>query len=147
MRIELVVTHRAEAGLTSLLHNFFRLLIDKGNIIMLNTQELLDIARSTNAALTKVSGEIDGVQAANVELQASVAALQAQLDAIGVGGTVTQELVDALAANKAAADALDAKIPDAVVVPDPLPPVEGDPAAPNPNDTPTEPGTGTGTPQ
>jgi chromosome segregation ATPase len=82
--------------------------------IMATQAELSADLKAVLAQQVKTQGEIATVQASVDTLKVQVADLQAIIDA---GGTVTQELIDAVAAVKAQAQVIDDQIPDVVPVP------------------------------
>lgn len=83
--------------------------------IMATQAELAADLKAVLAQQQKTAGEIAAVQASVDTLKAQIVDLEGQ---IATGGTVSQELVDAVAAVKAQAQIVDDLIPDA-----PAPPV------------------------
>jgi chromosome segregation ATPase len=78
--------------------------------IMATQQELTDTLNAVVAQQTKTVGEIAAVQASVSALQETIAALEDQL---ANAGTLSPELIAAVAAVKAKAQEVDDKIPDA----------------------------------
>lgn len=77
--------------------------------IMATQAELAADLRNVTAQLVKVGGETKALQASIDALHTRITELEA---IVAQGGTVTQELVDAVAAVKAAAQAADDNVPD-----------------------------------
>lgn len=81
--------------------------------IMATQAEVIAQLKAIAAELQKTNAETVFILAANATLTAKVTELQAIIDAGGgVGGTVTQDMVDAVKAVQDAADAQDQLIPD-----------------------------------
>jgi peptidoglycan hydrolase CwlO-like protein len=85
--------------------------------IMATQAELAADLKAVLAQQQKTAGEIAAVQASVDTLKAQIVDLEGQ---IATGGTVSQELVDAVAAVKAQAQIVDDLIPD-VATPPPAP--------------------------
>ena len=86
----------------------------KVDLIMANQAELAADLKLVLAQQKKTAAEIAEVQAAQTVAIAKIAELEALITA---GGTVTQELIDAVAEVKAQAQVVDDLIPDAVPLP------------------------------
>lgn len=87
----------------------------KVDAIMGTQAEIVEQLERANTSLTKVAGEIDGLQAASDALTTEVARLNEVI--AGMGNEASPELTQAASAVEAAATALDEKIPDAPVIP------------------------------
>lgn len=85
---------------------------------MATQKELTDDLKLVVEQQKKTHAEIITLQGGVDELKTKIAELQAIIDAGGTGGTVTQELIDAVAEVKAQAQIVDDAIPD---VPTPPP--------------------------
>lgn len=82
---------------------------------MATQSELAADLKAVLAQQQKTAGEITAVQKSVDDLKAQIVVLEGQINA---GGTVTQELIDAVAAVKTQAQVVDDLIPD---VPPPAP--------------------------
>lgn len=90
---------------------------------MATTAQVVADLQATNAQLVKISGEITAVQSSVDALHARIAELE---EIISNNGEVPQEVVDAVAAVKAQAQAVDEQIPDLPTPPTPeVPPANG----------------------
>lgn len=78
---------------------------------MASQAEIVEKLNQANTTLTKVAGEISGLQTASDALAEKVTELQAVID--GMGTDASPELTAAADAVAASATALDEKIPDA----------------------------------
>ena len=92
----------------------FHSLNSKLEKIMATQAELVADLKAVNAQQVKTLGEIETLQKSSDALSAKIVELEA---VIAAGGTVTQELIDAVAAVKAQAQIVDDQIPDVVPVP------------------------------
>lgn len=97
------------------LHNRLHNLEHQLKHIMATQSELAADLKAVLAQQQKTAGEITAVQKSVDDLKAQIVVLEGQISA---GGTVTQELIDAVAAVKTQAQVVDDLIPD---VPPPAP--------------------------
>lgn len=88
--------------------------------IMVTQAEHAQALREVANQQRKTIGEIGTLQTTITSLNSKVEELQKQLDDIGAGGELTQEVLDAFAEVKSLAQQADDEIPDV-----PTPPVEG----------------------
>lgn len=89
---------------------------EKLNIIMATQAELVADIKAATEQLKKVDGEVKTLQGSVDTLKTKVAELEA---IIAQGGTIGQELVDAVAELKAQVQVVDDNVPDVVVPPPP----------------------------